>query len=286
MAKRKGVNMRKKYAQRKRTVASGLRRAAPLVGGGIAVLVAIIVAIYGGVLSFGKISAAIERSTLFAVKSVTVSGNEHLKTSDVVTLSGVRQLSKLYGIQTSDVASSLLADPWIEKARCVKKWWGTVAIEITERTPVALISTPEVRLVDRHGILLSVEPGTTYDLPLISKARFTRDRRGNRCVDSGSIARAARFIASVHSLSGTPMAAISQLDISDTCSVRCRVASSPAVIDIGYDADDKQLRNLRYLLMALVEIPSSAARIDLRYENLAFVSENAQQQPLRRDAVN
>ena len=286
MAKRKGVNSRKNYARRKSNVMTGIRRSMPLFLVVIAVVAVVAAAIYGGILSYGKISSVFERSGMFAVKTITVSGNERLAAADIVALSGVRQLAKLYRVQTGSVASSLLADPWIEKARCVKKWWGTVTIEITERTPIALVSAPEVRLVDRHGVLLPVEPGKTYDLPLIAEARFTTDRRGIRCVDSASIARAARFIANVRTLPGAPLSGISQLDIRDSGSVRCRVASSAVVVEIGYDADDKQLRNLRYLLTALVQNPSAAARIDLRYANLAFVSEQAPAQSPPRGAIN
>lgn len=286
MAKRKGINSRKKYAQRKHTVVKGFRKVLPLIAVIIAVVAVACAAVYTGILSYQKIASAVDKSDLFSVKTVSVRGNVRLADADIIALSGLKKLSKVYKVQSSAVTASLLADPWIEKARCVRKWWGAVTIEITERTPIALVCVPEVRLVDRHGVIMPLEPGKTYDLPIITGTRFRNDRRGNRCVDSAYIGRAARFIDRVRTNSAMPCGGISQLDIRDAGMVRCRVASSPVVIDIDYDADAKQLRNLKYLLTTLAETPSAAARIDLRYENIAFVSEPAAAPATPQNAVN
>ncbi|MBN1309350.1 MAG: FtsQ-type POTRA domain-containing protein [Chitinispirillaceae bacterium] len=272
MRKRKGANSQRKYVQRKRQFASRLRRLIPVTAAAGAVALSIVAGtVYGGIAGYEKIIGAIDRSRLFTVRKISVSGNERIAVTKVLKRCGITTSMKIYRVKKATVAAALLADPWIEKVRCVRRWWGTVALEIKERIPIALVAIGEVRLIDRSGVFMPVEPGKSYDLPLISALRTSVDGKGNRYPDSVSIARAGRFIERACAVEKTIFRTITQLDISDTGGIRCMVAGRPVVIDIGYDADAKQLRNVRYLLERLAGGAPAATRIDVRYQNLAFV---------------
>ncbi|MBN1576729.1 MAG: FtsQ-type POTRA domain-containing protein [Chitinispirillaceae bacterium] len=271
MRKRRGVNSRKKYVQRKRKFVSRLRRLIPAAGAGAVVLAMVAGAIYGGAVGYEKIIGALDRSRFFTVGKISVRGNRRIAATDLLKRCGITPSLKIYRVKEASVAASLLTDPWIEKARCVRRWWGTVVLEIRERIPIALVNIGEVRLIDRFGVLLPVEPGKNYDLPLISALRTSVDGQGNHRPDSASIARAGRFIAHACAVDGAFFHTITQLDIRDTGCIRCMAADQPVVIDIGYDTDTKQLKNVRYLLEMLADSPPAATRIDLRYQNLAYV---------------
>jgi len=271
MGKRKGVNSRKRYTRRKRKFISGLRRLLPgfCVGGGAAALLA--GAMYSGVFSYGKLAAVIDRSRLFSINKIAVRGNNRVATEEVLKRCGIAPAVKTYQVKKSAVTAALLADPWIEKARCVTRWWGTVALEIKERTPIAFINYGEVCLVDRFGVLLPIEPGKTYGVPIITAPRTFAGGKGRR-PDSTAIVRACRFVARIGETAPLFFVTVTQLDISDSGRIRCIAADRPLVIDLGYDADARQLRNAQYLLEALTKNPAVRTRIDLRYQNLAFVS--------------
>ena len=286
MPKRRGVNSRKKRVQRKRKFTARIKKFVPILGGCAAFLLLVAGGIYGGTIGIGKLIDTIDQSRLFTIGKIKVRGNERIAAETVLKRCGIAPDSKIYHVKTATVSAALLADPWIEKVSCITRWWGTVAIEIKERTPIALVNYGEVRLVDRSGVLLPVEPGTTYDLPMISAVRTVVDGNGNRRPDSASIARAALFIDRAAAAQRGFFRRIAQLDIRDNGRIRCLAAGRPMVIDIGYEADAKQMRNLWYLLEALEGGPPAATRIDLRYQNLAFVYQEPSGSVQRRDVNN
>ncbi len=246
-------------------------RMMPAIGVGAVVVLLLIGSVYGGMISYEKCAAFIEHSRLFTVKKIVVTGNKRSSVAEIMKRCGIKESAKIYNVTTAAVSASLLSDPWIENVRCVKKWWGSVAITIKERTPIALVNTGEVKLVDQYGVLLPVEPGKTYDLPLISALRTTVDHTGRVRIDSTTIARLHRFLSNAQAENEGLFRSITQLDMGNTGVINCKVSGQPTTIQIGYDADTKQLRNLQYLLEVLANDRGTVARIDMRYQNLAFV---------------
>jgi len=129
------------------------------------------------------------------------------------------------------------------------------------------VNLGEVALVDRHGVLLPVEPSKSYSLPMISGVRVS----GNGRVDSVSISRVARFVSKLKDYDDFLLQSITQIDVRDSGTVTCMSGPRSAVIKMEYDTDAKQIRNLRYLLKMLPDTTGAAPQIDMRYENIAFV---------------
>jgi hypothetical protein len=274
VAKRKGVNSRKKNVQRKKKVASKLRRVVPVIGicCGVALLIGL--ALYGGKLGYGKLVAAIDGSSFLTIKKITVTGNEHVAAASIVEQCNFGTIRKLYHLKPDSIVALLNTDPWISRARCVKRWWGEVVIDVRERKPVALIHSGAVRLVDEEGVILPVEPGKTYELPMLSSMPVVKGGDGRVHCDSTVFERARRLITTIGNEDSELLKSISQMDMQPVDGARCRFAASNADVIIGADVGARQLRNLRHLLGVLDNEGSGPKVIDMRYQNLAFVKNN------------
>jgi cell division septal protein FtsQ len=271
MTKRKGVNSRKRYVRMRQERARKIRKTAPVVLVVLLIAGALAGVTYSGMIGYEKIAAAVSSSKLFTVKNVMVKGNERVSVAEVLDKCGISTVSKMYKVNTAAVAANLAGNPWIEQVRCVKKWWGSVVIEIRERTPIALVTAGNVMLVDGSGTVIPIEPGKDYKLPMLIGARVVADDNGRRHIDSGTIARVNRFITTVRATDASLFDIIPQFDVTDRGVVRGFAVSPKTMVEIGYDTDFSQLKNLRYLLDALVARHEAPERINAQYRNLAFV---------------
>jgi hypothetical protein len=277
MARRKGVNSRKKYVQRKKKVASKVRRILPLAGWcGIALVVAG-AAVYGVKIGYGRLSAAIDRSSLMVIKKISVTGNDRVAAASIIEQCGIGNVGKMYRLKSDSIIAALSGNPWIRRVRCVKKWWGEVIIEVRERKPVALVHNGTVHLVDEQGVVLPVEPGKTYDLPLLCAIPVAVRSNGWRQCDSARFERALQFVATVKQEDEGLLREITQMDMSDADAIRCCIGTGKAVVTIGCDAGRRQLKNLRCLLEVLENSDETPVVVDMRYQNLAFVKSTAKQ---------
>lgn len=83
----------------------------------------------------------ISSSQVFAVREIDVIGNTQLTEEQVVEAAGIPSTVTILRLDTDDVESRLLANPWIEDVRVSRRIPGTVRIEVQERAPIAMVDT-------------------------------------------------------------------------------------------------------------------------------------------------
>lgn len=269
--KRRGANSRKNYVQRRKKTISRIRNVFPVAAVIVLLIIAGVYLFASGIVSVGKVIAAVENSDFFNVKKIVVKGTRQYDKAEIVSMTGLENVTKMYKVKEKEVNATLDAVPWIEKARCVKKWWGSIVIEITERKPVAFVHSGEILLVDRTGLILPVEPGCEYNLPLVYGISIEKKSSGRSYVDSTTMKRLNDFVESLRTVDEQWMETISQVDMGDSTRVQCHLKGSAFSVALPYNVDEKKLRNLQYL-MDVMEREKGGECIDLRYNNIAFVS--------------
>lgn len=275
MARRKGVNERNRYQQRKKKVVNTIRSTAPKA---ITLMLAAVLTVSAAAfcwLQREKAAEYLKSSRLFKVRSIMVKGNELVQTSVILDRCDFKTSSSLSLIDPAAVAEKLSAHPWIEHARCVKKWWGSVVIEVSERKPVALINAGEIHLVDKNGIILPLDTGSVCDLPLVNGVKLRKEQNGKKYISTEAIRRINVIIKAVHSADKELFRIMPQFDVSDEKVARFLSMTPRTVVEIGYDVQFTQLKNLRYLLETLSARGESPACINIQYHNLAFVKPDA-----------
>lgn len=127
----------------------GKRRLQHLVDAGLVVLVAA-----------GFLVAL--RSPLLDVDSVAVAGNERTTREAVEAAAGIERGDQLVDLDLRAAGEAVAALPWVERAELHRGVDGAVAVEVTERTAVAVVGTgAAARLVDAEGRIL----GPAADAP-------------------------------------------------------------------------------------------------------------------------
>jgi cell division protein FtsQ len=126
---------------------------------------AIVLAVIGAVAG----SWFVTRSPLLDVDHVRVDGASRTTPTDIAEAGGVGPGTAMLDIRAATVERRLQELPWVDAVAVSLRWPGTVAVELTERTPVALaLSAPDTWVqVDAAGRVLGPAPADSA-LPRLS----------------------------------------------------------------------------------------------------------------------
>lgn len=109
----------------------------------------------------------------FAVKEVEITGAKHTPRAALASVTAGYTGTNLFKIDIARVQNDLRGLSWVNRIDIEKKLPNTLRINVTERSPVALVRTGErIQYVDEQGVTfaeLSPEVGDD-DLPLIANA--------------------------------------------------------------------------------------------------------------------
>lgn len=110
-----------------------------------------------------------------ALRDVEVTGARQIPQRDVVDAAGVEPGVPLAAVDTAGVASRVSAIPGIASVDVGRSWPHTLTVTVTERTPAALVDTPDGRqLVDVGGYPYRPAP-PDLRLPVLALPRVAPD---------------------------------------------------------------------------------------------------------------
>jgi len=148
----------------------------------------------------------------FAVKQIEVSGAKHTSRAALSSVTAGYVGTNLFKIDIARVQNDLRGLSWVSRIDIEKKLPDTLRINVTERTPVALVRNGErILYVDEHGVTfaeLSPEVGDD-DLPLIAcvgqapppvrtgEGRTGEGRTGEGACPTPELQRAVKFVQSL-----------------------------------------------------------------------------------------
>lgn len=109
----------------------------------------------------------LRRLDTFEVERVEVEGTRYLAPHEALESSGIVHGSNVFD-DPGPWRDSLLAHPLIADARIERRLPRTLVVTVTEIEPVVLASVPELRPVDRRGVVLPIDPAhASMDLPIL-----------------------------------------------------------------------------------------------------------------------
>jgi cell division protein FtsQ len=117
----------------------------------------------------------------FGVAQVEVTGAGSVDLALIQSASGVRIGEPLLSVSTEEVRRRVAAIPALASARVSREWPGTVKIEVSERSPVALAaSAAGPLLVDGTGYAYQRAPTPPPELPRLAADRVAPDDPATR----------------------------------------------------------------------------------------------------------
>jgi len=126
---------------------------------------------------------ALWRAPVFVVASVEVTGTHHLSSAEVIRIAQVPRDATLLRLPEARIAANVRTSPWVESVRLARVFPHTLAIEVTERTPVVLADTGAngVWLVTRDGYWVAqASNAPTSSIPLVKDVPNLQPVAGSR----------------------------------------------------------------------------------------------------------
>ncbi len=126
-----------------------------IIGGGVAL--AAVIASFAGVPALAEAQVArVAADAGFAVRHVKVTGTARMDEREVYALALAQRSRAMPDVDIAALRSELLALPWVLDARVSRQLPDTLAIDIVERVPHAVLSRPDrLVLIDRAGVELA-----------------------------------------------------------------------------------------------------------------------------------
>lgn len=144
------------------------------------VMVGVIVAL-GAVGVATLIQGHLRTSPAFAIKHLTVEGNDRLSRQQVLEAAGLALGQNVFQVAPEQAEARLERDPWIAEAHVVRKLPDTLHVQVREHRAAAQLALDGVvYLVSDEGLVFKrAGPEDPSDLPVITgvdRQRFTDDR--------------------------------------------------------------------------------------------------------------
>ncbi len=112
---------------------------------------------------------SIVNSPKLALKSVHVVGNKELSKKEILTTGMIKEGTPILELDPAVIAAKLAAHPWVRDVNIQRQLPENMLIEISERTPVAVIALEKLYLVDDEGWPFAVAPlSKVGQFPLIT----------------------------------------------------------------------------------------------------------------------
>jgi cell division protein FtsQ len=131
--------------------------------------VSIIAALIAAIASPWWGRATFRHMTFFSVRRVEIEGARYLPPGEILSRLRVDTTISVWD-DHSGLVRRLELHPQVARAEIVRKLPGTLVVRVTERRPVALVSTPGgFKAVDVDGRMLPVDPSRVdVDLPILA----------------------------------------------------------------------------------------------------------------------
>ena len=114
----------------------------------------------------------LETSSVFQVKTVSISGNHILSKGDLLYYLGLDKPTNLLNLNIGILYRKLVTHPWIKDATIHRGLPSTLSIHIDERVPVALIMIDKLYYVDRDGaVFAKINKDVGCDFPIFTGPR-------------------------------------------------------------------------------------------------------------------
>lgn len=111
----------------------------------------------------------IKHHPYFLIDAIAIDGNRRLTDEQILDAARIAVGQSLWDLSLDRVRLRLENHPWILRARVHCRLPTRLAIDITERQPIAIVRFEELYYVDRRGRVLSaLLAGDSRDLPVIT----------------------------------------------------------------------------------------------------------------------
>ena len=212
------------------------------------------------------------RSDALTVTEITVSGNRRMSRGEVLAVLDDVRGSGMIALDLEAWRRKLLGAPWVADAAIRRVLPGTLAVEITERRPMAIGRIDgRLYLIDEEGAIID-EYGPNYadfDLPIVD-GLAAPPQRGGPIVDEARAELAARLLADLRREPAVG-SLVSQIDVTDVKGATVILEGDTALVRVGDERFAERIRAYLEVRDALRERVPAIDYVDLRFDERVYV---------------
>ena len=193
---------------------------------------------------------ALMRSDYFRVSAIRLDGNHRVTRAEVLEIAGLDQPTVIFSVDTEQIRTRLLENPWIVDAEVFRDLPRTVRINVLEREPAGWLYWDELYRVDAEGLI--IEPGAPGD---VNGAVITGIAPLDPEFDTGESAariREALTVANFYHTHGlNRFDELDQIHVDDLVGISLLTKQHGMEVRLGHDRYAERLLKLRDVLETL-----------------------------------
>jgi cell division protein FtsQ len=264
MKKARGSARNRLKKQRKPINYRSFFKKAARLAGGVIVLALVVVVGY-------ELYGVLAHTTFLRLERVEVNTLQRLTREDVIALAGVKPGDDLLTMKLKRVGEQLQKNPWAEKVKVRRYFPHTLAIEITEREPVAVVNMGYLYYLDKKGeIFKPLNEGDRLDYPVltgINEEDMGKDPAGTREALKGALA----LMALLSGGQFPALADISEIHYDKGYGFTLFTVQGGVPVKLGNSAFAEKLARLARIYPALQAQMPTLEYIDLDYNDKIIV---------------
>jgi cell division protein FtsQ len=242
----------------------GFFKKAARLAGGLTVLSLAVVIIY-------ELYGVVTHTTFLRLDRIEINPLKRLTREDVIALAGVKPGDDMLSMRLTRVGEHLMKNPWAEKVKVRRYFPHTLAIEIVEREPVAIVNMGYLYYMDKKGeVFKPLNGGDGLDYPVltgISEEDMWKDPAGARDALKGALG----LIDMLKGGQGLPLADISEIHYDKGYGFTLFTMSGGVPVKLGNSGFGEKLARLARIYKELQAQLPTLEYIDLDYGDKIIV---------------
>jgi cell division protein FtsQ len=239
------------------------KKAVRLIGGFL------VVALVG--LTGYEVYGVLVRATFLRVERIEVNNLKRLTREEVLGLTGVKLGDDMFGLRLRRIGEQLAKNPWVEKVRVRRFFPHTLAIEVAEREPAAVVNMGYLYYMDRNGeVFKPLNEGDRLDYPVLTgmtEEAMGKDPAGSRDV----LKRVLNLIALIEKGGIFKLEDVSEIHYDKGFGFTIFTAQGGVPVKLGNGAFDEKLARLAKIYRELQTQMPNLVYIDLDYHDRIIV---------------
>jgi cell division septal protein FtsQ len=209
------------------------------------------------------------RSPYFKIRDVEVRGTERITRAQVMKLMDISRNPSIFDVRVRGIENTLSENPWVESALARRKFPDRLIVDVTERTPRAIVNLNDLYYVDKEGIVFKrVSPGDSLDYPVLTGLKQGDiDEPGGRELLERALALQLLFEGEAR----FGPSKLSEIHISRTRGFTVITMGDGLEIQFGLDNFPLKMETLIKLLDQLEKKETRVRFIDLSFRNMVVV---------------
>ncbi|HEX8960871.1 MAG TPA: FtsQ-type POTRA domain-containing protein [Geobacteraceae bacterium] len=223
------------------------------------------------VLTGYELYGVVARTTFLRLERIEVNELKRLTRDEVVGLAGVKPGDDMLGLRLRRIGEQLAKNPWVEKVRVRRYFPHCLAIEVTEREPVAVVNMGYLYYLDKNGdIFKPLNEGDRLDYPVLTG--ITEEDLGKDPVGSRETLKRARdLIALLATRQTFRLDDVSEIHYDRGYGFTLFTAQGGVPVKLGNGAFDEKLTRLARIYHDLQPQMMVLVYIDLDYSDKIIV---------------